>query len=127
MSDSDSSSSQTQKSLGVNDESITDIRSGGPTLNLNNEAFEKIHGGINIEYAPVGLETQQAVRFAEVIGGGALSAADGLREQTAQLTDTLAAIASSATGTESEAGKIINKFAIPGLILGGLWLAFGRN
>lgn len=126
MSDSESSSAQTQKSLGVNDESITDITSGGPTLNIDASAVENLGKGINITYAPTGFDSTAAVQYAQVVAGGALDAADGLKQQTSKLTDAIAAIAQSVTGTQSESGAIINKLAMPAMILAALFLFFRK-
>ncbi|OHB80708.1 MAG: hypothetical protein A2V98_04840 [Planctomycetes bacterium RBG_16_64_12] len=116
---SESKSTQSQRSLGVEEASRVDVQTSGDVLIPHIAGVEKIRD-VEINYSSQGIDTSGVAAMIS-----AYSAGQGRSEEVqAALADQLAAIAASSTGTESETGKLLNKWAIPliGLAIVGMFL-----
>lgn len=125
---SSSKSQQSQESLAVTDNSAgRTLNTGGGTGQAVNLGSARTLSKVKIDVNNEGIAAQD---FAQVVGGlgiGAANLVEKVSANSAAATSALADSFRSASGAESEAGKIINKIAIPVLILVAAWLFFGRR
>ncbi len=113
---SKSESSQKQKSLSNSDESVLYAGSGATVYKLG-----QTEGDANVTVN--GLPGGEVLGIVDALIQGASSVIGGIQDQVKTQSENINAIATTATGTQTELERIINKLILPGFIVGGLVLA----
>lgn len=111
--DGSSKSTTRQESITQNDNSVQNLAAKARATDFSN--IRAIKGGVQISDQGIDADT-----MLELIGAFGLStrqALDTVAAQGERASQAIADVARSATGTESEAGRLINKLAIPAMIL----------
>lgn len=122
MPKSSSSSKQSQRSVTQGAELDTSFGIG--SRGNDAAAISQLEGSrVNVTTRRDGLDAGEVVELVEAIGGGALAAV----QQTAETLRPVSNIAEQATGTSSEAGRLVQQLALPVLVLAGGWLILKRR
>ena len=105
--DSTSKSTQSQESLAIDDDSVLDIWSDGSVLvpTVQGKRFRDV----SITYNQNGMDTSGTSGMIDAFFGRQADQAD-------RLVETVAQVAATATGSETEAGRILKSAAVPALI-----------
>ncbi|WP_432797244.1 hypothetical protein [Poriferisphaera sp. WC338] len=127
MPKSSSKSSQAQTSLTQgSDQGANVIGSKGAEVN-NIGPVQTDGGDVTLEYQDRGLDPGEIVDLVDSITGGVDDVASTVAGRVADANSAVADIARSATGAESETGKLINKYALPALALVALMMFWKRG
>ncbi len=75
--------------------------------------------------------TDRVFAHTESLSGGVTagigSALDKILAQAGRASDAVSNVATSATGAETETGRLIGKVALPAVVIVALWFFFGRR
>ncbi len=116
MGKGDSKSEQNQKSLTANDESILSASGGSTVYDVSN-----VDGGVAIEVN--GLPGSDAVKIVQELTSLGTTMAEGFQAQLDKTQTAVSSIATTATGTQTELDRLVNKLILPGVLLvGGMML-----
>jgi hypothetical protein len=114
---SSASTSTTKKTVTSTDDSVADLSASGGGVAL----VKKGRGRQKVVFN--GLQGDALSSVIGALSGGTSAALDQARAANATVED----LARSATGSQSEAGKLIGSLALPVLIVAGLWLFFRKR
>lgn len=124
---SKSSQSDTKNQIAYADESIREVsgdrafildtKQGGAVIGNQIEVNSTGFSGNDVRrvLSDIGLYTRDVLADAQAVTRDVL-------DQNAAATESIAAIAESAAGSQSELGRIVNKFMLPALVLVALLL-----
>tara|TARA_Y100001933_G_scaffold140045_1_gene138894 strand:+ start:10 stop:384 length:375 start_codon:yes stop_codon:yes gene_type:complete len=116
MGKNDSKTEQSQKSLTNNDESILSVSGGSTVYDLS-----QIDG--NASLTVNGYSGSDVLNIFKALASPFTAVIGGIQDQFKSQTDSINNIATTATGTQTEMERLINKLIVPGfLLVGGLAL-----
>lgn len=120
---SSSKSQQSQESLAVTDNSTgRTLNTGGGTGQAVNLGSARTLSKVKIDVRNEGIAAQDFAQVVSGLGVGAANLVEKVSSNSAAATSALADSFRSASGAESEAGRLVNKLAIPVLIGLAAWM-----
>lgn len=108
--ESSSSSSQRQESLSAADESILSAEGGSSVLKVSN-----VSGGVNVTQH--GIASGDAATIFKAYADAGRAVADSLQQQIGQQASAVQDIAKTATATQTEQERIVNRLIVPGTLV----------
>lgn len=93
-----------------------DASSGIGAEGNTSAALQNVVGDVELRIEQDGVKGSEVVDLGEVIFEHVDTISGRADAQLARSSETIQAIAASNTGAESEAGRLVNKYAVPGLL-----------
>lgn len=115
---SSSSSKQEQKSLTNADDSFLSASGGSGVIKVS-----QVDGPSDITVN--GVPGNEVANIVNALAGAAGNVIDGVNQTVAKQSDQIASIATTATGTQTELDRIVNKLIVPSFLLIGGVVALG--